>query len=73
MYILIKIQIFTTTYCTSYKKEVGLLLQTEAAASQTGRSFSTLGGIRRIGLLSKKLTGFRSKLDETVGITGKSS
>lgn len=38
-----------------------------------GRSFSTVGGILRMGLLSKKFTGFRSKLDDTVGITGKSS
>lgn len=31
------------------------------------------GGILKIGLRSKKLTGFRSKLDVTVGIIGKSS
>lgn len=40
---------------------------------QKGKSFWKVGGARRIGLLSKKLTGFRSKLDVTVGITGKSS
>ena len=59
--------------CRPYNEELGILLQTESAGSQTGRSFSRLGGIRRIGLLSKKLTGFKSKLDETVGIIGKSS
>jgi hypothetical protein len=32
-----------------------------------------MGAAFRIGLLSKKLTGFSSKLDDTVGITGKSS
>jgi len=47
--------------------------QAEAAALQIGRSFGELGGILRIGLLSKKLTGFISKLDDTVGIIGKSS
>lgn len=47
--------------------------QAEAAALQTGRSFSTFGGIRRMGLLSKKFTGFKSKLEDTVGIMGKSS
>jgi hypothetical protein len=55
------------------KEELQLAVQAEAAGLQTGKSFSTLGGIRRIGLLSKKLTGFRSKLDDTVGMIGKSS
>lgn len=45
----------------------------EAMGLQTGRSSSKLGRARSIGLLSKKLTGLRSKLDDTVGITGKSS
>lgn len=48
-------------------------VQAGAAGLQTGKSFSTLGGNRRMGLLSKKLTGFSSKLDDTVGIIGKSS
>lgn len=47
--------------------------QAEAEALQIGRSFSSFGGAPRIGLLSKKFTGFRSKLDDTVGIIGKSS
>jgi hypothetical protein len=54
-------------------EELQLAVHAEAAGLQTGKSFSTLGGIRRIGLLSKKLTGFRSKLDDTVGMIGKSS
>ena len=45
----------------------------EAECLQTGKSSSTLGGILRIGLLSKKLTGFKSKLEDTVGMIGKSS
>lgn len=47
--------------------------QDVAAGRHTGRSFSNMGAALRTGLLSKKLTGFRSKLDDTVGITGKSS
>lgn len=42
----------------------------EAAAVQIGRSFSRLGGTRSMGLLSKKLTGLRSKLEDTVGMMG---
>jgi len=40
---------------------------------QTGRSCSKFGAALRIGLRSKKFTGFKSKLEETVGIIGKSS
>lgn len=58
------------------KKEMDapeLRAQEAAAAVHTGRSFSVTGGILSMGLLSKKFTGFRSKLADTVGITGKSS
>lgn len=48
-------------------------VQAKAAGLQTGKSFSTFGAIRRMGLISKKFSGFRSKLDDTVGIIGKSS
>jgi len=44
--------------------------QAESRALQTGKSLSKLGGTLRIGFLSKKLTGFRSKLADTVGMTG---
>lgn len=44
--------------------------QAEAAAVQIGKSFSRLGGTRSMGLLSKKLTGLRSKLEDTVGMMG---
>lgn len=47
--------------------------QDVAAAVQIGRSFSMLGGTPRMGFLSKKLTGLRSKLEKTVGMIGKSS
>ncbi|GER28007.1 tubby like protein 2 [Striga asiatica] len=50
-----------------------LLSQAEASALQIGSSSSTFGGILRMGFLSKKFTGFRSKLDDTVGMIGKSS
>uniref|UniRef100_J3LWC2 Uncharacterized protein n=1 Tax=Oryza brachyantha TaxID=4533 RepID=J3LWC2_ORYBR len=43
------------------------------AAAQTGKSFSRVGRCLRMGLLSKKFTGLRSKLDDTVGMMGKSS
>jgi hypothetical protein len=42
-------------------------------AVQMGRSSSLVGRCLRMGLLSKKLTGLRSKLDDTVGMMGKSS
>lgn len=44
-----------------------------SAAVQTGRSLAKWGGALRIGLRSKKFTGLRSKLADTVGIIGKSS
>jgi hypothetical protein len=49
------------------------LTVSQAVAAQTGRSFSWVGRCLRMGLLSKKLTGLRSKLDDTVGMMGKSS
>ena len=53
--------------------QVVIKIQEEALGRQTGKSFSKAGAARRIGLLSKKLTGFSSKPDVTVGIIGKSS
>lgn len=44
--------------------------QAESRALQTGKSSSKLGGTPRIGFLSKKLAGFKSKLDDTVGMIG---
>jgi hypothetical protein len=44
--------------------------QAESCALQTGKSSLKLGGILKIGFLSKKLTGFRSKLEDTVGMIG---
>lgn len=49
------------------------LQEVEEDAWQTGRSFSKFGEIPRMGFFSKKLTGFNEKLDDTVGIIGKSS
>lgn len=44
--------------------------QAKSRGLQTGKSSSKVGGILRIGFLSKKFTGLRSKLDDTVGMIG---